>query len=484
MPLVMTTGFRRRTANLAAASGRRARGRLRPLPPAVLAAILASLIGPVGGAAAEAPTLTIKWPTPGMVSNNQTPAFSGTTSQPENEFTGELVSVTLRIYAGSTVEGIPVQKLESGSFTGRTWSVVPSQPLAPGTYTAQAEQPREEFGVPEPGLSAPVTFTVDTTPPVLTITYPSNGSSTSSESQLIAGTAGTSEGDLPYVTIDLFAGSAAGGQPMEALTVQVSNGAWSGAFGGLAPGAYTAQAVQRDEAGNVGASQAVTFTVVTPPSRSPSPPVASFRWFPPAPSVGETVSLVSTSIDSSSPITQFAWALGSAGPFKAGERVLHTSFSTPGPHPVRLHVADANGLSSLVTETIQVSAARLRLMQPFPIVRIAGNETASGVKISLLTVQAPLAARVTVRCKGRRCKMGSESRVARSSRRKRAATSALLTFGRFQRALPAGVSLEIRVTKPGEIGKYTRFTIRRHRLPARIDACLNPTSPKPIACPS
>ena len=80
--------------------------------------------------------------------------------------------------------------------------------------------------------------------------------------------------------------------------------------------------------------------------------------------------------------------------------------------------------------------------------------------------------------------MGSESRVARSSRRKHRGTTVLLTFRRFERPLPAGVSLEIRVSKPGEIGKYTRFAIRRHRLPVRVDACLRPTSPKPVACPS
>jgi Bacterial Ig-like domain len=459
-----------------------ARGRPGLLLRAVLATVLASVIGPVSGAAAEAPQLTITWPTNGRVTNNQTPAFSGTTSQPFNEFTQELVPVTLRIYAGGTVEGKAVQTLESGDFTGRTWSVVPAQPLAPGTYTAQAEQLGEGFG--EPGWSEPVTFTVDTTPPLLTVSYPADDSSTNSESQLVTGTAGTYEGDLPAITINLFAGAAAGGQPLEALTVQASNGAWSGTFGGLAPGAYTAQAVQRDTAGNVGASQPVTFTVTTPPALSASPPVASFRWFPSAPSVGETVSLVSTSTDISSPITQFAWALGSNAQFKAGERVLRTSFSSRGPHPVRLHVSDANGLSSVVTETIQVSAAPLALMQPFPIVRIAGNETASGVKISLLTVQAPLAARVTVACKGRRCKTGSESRVARSSRRKRGATTVLLAFRRFERSLPAGVSLEIRVSKRGEIGKYTRFAIRRHGLPSRTDACLRSTSPKPIACPS
>ena len=445
---------------------------------AVLVAVLASVIGPVSGAAAEPPDVTITWPTNGRVTNNQTPAFSGTTSQPYNEFTDELVPVTLKISAGGEL----VQTLTSGSFTGRTWSLVPTQQLAPGTYTAQAEQ-REEFGEMV-GVSAPVTFTVDTAPPLLSVTYPTDGSSTNGESQLITGTAGTSDGDLPAVTINLFAGPVAGGQPLEALTVQASNGAWSGTFGGLAPGAYTAQGHQRDEAGNAGASQPVTFTVTRPPPLSPAPPVASFRWFPAAPRVGETVSLVSTSTDIASPITRFSWALGSNAPFMAGERVLRTSFSTPGGHPVRLLVADASGLSSVVTETIQVSAARLTLMQPFPIVRIAGNETASGVSISLLTVQVPVAARVTVTCKGRGCKMGSESRVARSSRRKHRGTTVLLTFRRFERPLPAGVSLEIRVSKPGEIGKYTRFASSRQRLPARVDACLRPTSPKPVACPS
>src|SRR5207244_6796238 len=138
--------------------------------------------------------------------------------------------------------------------------------------------------------------------------------------------------------------------------------------------------------------------------------------------------------------------------FQPGERVLRTSFSTPGRHTVRLQVTDANGLSSVATQTIQVGVARLVLMQPFPIVRIAGAETASGVKISLLTVQAPVAARVTVTCKGRRCHTGSESRIARLSRRRHRhrATTVLLTFRRFERSLPAGVALEIRVSKPGE----------------------------------
>src|SRR2546430_457530 len=212
MPLVMKTDSRKRMTSLAAGSRHPTGGRPGLLLRAVLAAVLASVIGPVSGAAAEPPSLTITWPINGRVTNNQTPAFSGTTSQPYNEFTDNLEPVTLTIY---DMGGKQVQTPTSGSFTGRTWSLVPTQPLAPGAYTAQAQQ--------------------------------------------------------------------------------------------------------RDEAGNAGASQPVTFTVTRPPELSPSPPVASFRWFPAAPRVGETVSLVSTSTDIASSITQFAWALGSNAPFKAGE---------------------------------------------------------------------------------------------------------------------------------------------------------------------
>jgi hypothetical protein len=74
--------------------------------------------------------------------------------------------------------------------------------------------------------------------------------------------------------------------------------------------------------------------------------------------------------------------------------------------------------------------------------------------------------------------------LARASKKQSKASSVVIAFRRFQRSLPAGVILEIRVSKPGQIGKYTRFAIRRHRLPVRIDACLGSGDPKPIVCPS
>jgi hypothetical protein len=228
-------------------------------------------------------------------------------------------------------------------------------------------------------------------------------------------------------------------------------------------------------------SQAATLTVSAPPL-PPAPPVAAFTWFPASPHTGEPVSLASTSTDAASAITAYAWDVAGIGPFLPGGSVLSTSFATPGNHAVRLSVSDAAGQSSVVTETIAVSPAQFTLMQPFPIVRIAGSDNAYGARLSLLSVQAPVGARVTIACKGRGCPAKPESRLASSSAGH--AGVVLLTFPRYQRALRAGVVLQIRVSKAGQIGKYTSFTIRRSKLPVRVDMCLAPTTSKPMRCPS
>jgi hypothetical protein len=136
------------------------------------------------------------------------------------------------------------------------------------------------------------------------------------------------------------------------------------------------------------------------------------------------------------------------------------------------------------SERIPVTAPAPTIIQPFPIVRIAGSENASGAHISLLTVQAPVGATVTVTCHGRGCPSKSQNVVATSGKSKRGAGMVLIAFRRFQRSLRAGAILEIRVSKPGRIGKYTRFVIRHGKLPTRVDMCLSPNGIKPTACPS
>jgi hypothetical protein len=252
----------------------------------------------------------------------------------------------------------------------------------------------------------------------------------------------------------------------------------------IAQNGYQYRAVFTNTAGTA-TSTAATLTVAVPAAAvAPRPPVASFAWFPTAPYVGEPVSLASNSIDAVSPITAFAWDLAGGGAFIAGASVLTTSFSSPGGHIVRLRVTDANGLSSIAAETVPVTVPPLILLQPFPIVRLVASNTAAGIKLVLLTVLAPVRARITLTCRGHGCPARRATRVALPRGRNHKA-AVLVAFRRFEHALlKPGLVLEIRVWRPGEIGKYTKFVIRRGKLPARLDTCLNPTDSKPMTCPS
>ena len=413
--------------------------------------------------------------------SDATPGFGGAVDTTK----GVVDSVKVRVFRGSSAaesaEEAEPPIVVSGA--GSTWSTGATEHLPDGTYTAQAEQ---ENLAGTPGFSDHTTFTVDTLAPQPTLATPPSGST---GMQTVSGTAGIAAGDRKQVTAELFQGAVAEpGQAVEAITVNASTtGSWSATFAALGGGEYTVLARQSDEAGNVGESPPQSFTVTAPAPVTPpalSPPIASFTWVPANPAVGERVSLASNSSGGPSLLSGFGWDVGS-GQFAPGGPLLSTSFATPGPHVVRLQVTDANGLSSIATHTIGVAVQALKLMQPFPIVRIVGSETSSGARITLLSVQAPPATKVGVSCKGPGCKTKAESRIAAASRKSRSKAGAIvLSFPRFQRALRAGAVLQIRVSKAGEIGKFTSFTIRRNKVPTRIDACLRPPSSTPRPCPS
>jgi len=315
-------------------------------------------------------------------------------------------------------------------------------------------------------------------PPTVSLDAPSSPSTNTMPSF-----AGTASDSMP-VTVHV----ARAGQEVASVTTPGPRGSWTSGpvSSALAVGEYTAFATQPSslEGNPEGRSNEVRFTVTSPPLPPPPPfPLTpSFTWFPSVPQTGETVSLVSTSTDTTNAITGFGWALVGNGAFQAGKPTLTTSFATPGNHVVQLHVTDDAGNSAVATETIPVTSIPLVLMEPFPVVRLAGSDTSFGVKLSLLTVLAPAGARITVTCRGHGCPVKSQSRMAVSS--KNTGGEVNVGFRRFQRSLRAGVILEIRVFKAGEIGKYTRFEVRRGKLPLRTDTCLGPGGIKPIVCPS
>jgi hypothetical protein len=124
----------------------------------------------------------------------------------------------------------------------------------------------------------------------------------------------------------------------------------------------------------------------------------------------------------------------------------------------------------------QPTAAPLELMSPFPIIRIVGRATRRGATIRLLAVRnAPLGARVTVRCRGRGCPVRSHRRWTDLGRAR---------LRPLERSVRAGTLIRIYVTQPGKIGKYTSFTIRRARRPLRRDRCTQPGIAVARPCPA
>lgn len=207
-------------------------------------------------------------------------------------------------------------------------------------------------------------------------------------------------------------------------------------------------------------------------------PEASFVWYPTFPHPSEQVLLASLSTDADSPLVAFSWAVTPNGELVPDGPVLRTTFSTYAPQIVRLRVTDGNHISDVAAETIHMSTPPITVLAPFPIVRIDDVVAGSGIRIKTLTVQAGVGTRATITCRGRSCPTRRESRVLSGKK-----GIARLGFRRFERFLSAGVVLEVRVTKAGKIGSYTRLKVRRHRLPQRVDTCLSASGVTPIACP-
>jgi hypothetical protein len=99
------------------------------------------------GLTSLAPAVAITAPGVSSTVDTQTPTLQGTA--------GGTGAVTVRIYSGALAAGTPVQTLPA-TLSGTTWSATPTQPLAPGQYTAQATQTNGTTDA----VSAPITFTV------------------------------------------------------------------------------------------------------------------------------------------------------------------------------------------------------------------------------------------------------------------------------------------------------------------------------------
>jgi hypothetical protein len=150
-------------------------------------------------------------------------------------------------------------------------------------------------------------------------------------------------------------------------------------------------------------------------------------------------------------------------------------------HRLRVRVTAISDKGSAVAEsalTASVQGAsgkppRPTLMSPFPVVRVSGIYTRWGAIFRRVSVRAPRGATITIDCRGAGCPFSRRARIVR-----------VVRIRSLERAFRAGARFEIRVTKPGVVGKYTRVRIRAGRPPTRRDRCVMPGSRRPVRCPS
>jgi hypothetical protein len=115
----------------------------------------------------------------------------------------------------------------------------------------------------------------------------------------------------------------------------------------------------------------------------------------------------------------------------------------------------------------------LSFIDPFPLVRISGRFTRSRTTLTRVTINARGGARIGVDCTGGGCPY-----------RRKAIAVKLVRVRALQRSYRPGATIEIRVTQPRMIGKYTRIKTRRGKAPLRLDRCVMPGSTRPVRCPT
>jgi hypothetical protein len=222
-------------------------------------------------------------------------------------------------------------------------------------------------------------------------------------------------------------------------------------------------------------------------------PPADFVTYPPVPAPGQSVMFVYSPAKSLPDPPQ--WDLNGDGLFPdATGTITFRTFPSPGTYAIGLRVSDVDEATSTGTQLVTVKTpdtvakanrpAQPRLMAPFPIVRITGKVDRRGARIKRFTVRAPFGATVKVSCRGRGCPFKRTSRTLASTGSTKSPAKTVTIRRLERRLLRGGASVKVLVSRPGEIGKYTRFRIRHGKPPQRTDSCLQPGSTVPVDCPS
>lgn len=289
-------------------------------------------------------------------------------------------------------------------------------------------------------------------------------------------------------------------------------------------GAKTVRVRVTDDDGDPANSTVERSTTITVRNQVPAAPTVT--PVPAAPAAGEALQLRAAATDPEGTDLTFAWDLDADGAFDdATGAIVTTTFPLIGDLVARVRVTDADGgtadspdvrIAGAVVPPLDLgtvtpsgdpgtpftsdvpvtpaaasappspaaatpparppAAAPLRLLRPFPRVRVQGRLTRRGARFTRVTVTGPAGATVSASCRGTGCPFGSAS--ATIGRAGNVRLTKLL--GSYR----AGATIILRVTRDGGIGKYTRIVVRKGRAPAREDRCLKPSATAPSRCPA
>jgi hypothetical protein len=226
---------------------------------------------------------------------------------------------------------------------------------------------------------------------------------------------------------------------------------------------------------------------------TPQGVIASFTYTPAAPLTGQVVAFSSTSTatGANNQVTFQIWDLDGDGRFNdAIGTTAARAFPAAGTYNVSLRAYDEHGHSAVATQAVTVSdppPPAPQILTPFPVVRMAGKVTRRGTRLRRLSVEAPRGSAITVRCHGHhRCPLRKQALSAAYDFHSSGLPSTrMIRIRRLEhRLLRAGVVIKVFVTKPGMIGKFARFRVRRHKPPARTDGCVLPGVAAPTRCPT
>jgi MYXO-CTERM domain-containing protein len=289
------------------------------------------------------PALTFDTPADGTVSNNTTPALSGTVDNDS--------SVVVRVL---DAQGNEVQVLATNVLNG-AWDAN-ALALPEGTYSLEAT-------ATDPAGNTTVvtnTYTVDLTPPGLTLDAPADGSSVNNNTPAVSGTVDNDSTVVVRILDDQ-------GNEVQVLAANVANGAWDASAMMLADGTYTVEATATDPAGNTTTVTNMVTVDTAPPAVSlvtPADGVSLNDATPTVTGTAEAGAMVTITItDAGGNVVETLMATADAN----GDWSADASALAEGAYTVEATAADAAGNSATSNNngfTIDLTAPVLTVTSP------------------------------------------------------------------------------------------------------------------------